>query len=705
MLQFLQSAIANAPYIALLAFGFGFVIFWHELGHFLAAKWAGVRVEQFAVGFAHAVVSWRKGIGVRFGNTQAEYRRRVLKHLGLDENLSIDDPTHPSERVINETGDKLGLGETEYRLNWLPLGGYVKMMGQDDLNPNSEVDDPKAYNRQSIGKRMVIVSAGVVMNIILAAIGFIVLFSIGFNVPPSRVGTVLIGSPFQLAGGQVGDRIISIDGNLVYDDWNKTQLVAALRERDKVIPIVVERLGPDGKPTQVTLQVRPVKADNGGVTFVSLGVGAYADLAGPKVDSKAPTDEEYAQATKQFERNSLLIRPGDEITHVNGIAVKPEDYAVFDAQVQRGEDVTLTIVRAGQTQNVSFTPTFGSSFGADAFSLLGMYPRQVISQISKDSPLYDKAQPGDVLLALAVDGNQDVTPTPSFNALRTTVEAAAKADQKLRVTLLRDGKAMDFAGLEPIRIRRDRYGLSVGLRADQSSVVVAEVTPGSVAAKAAIPARATIQKVGDQPVTSWNAFHRTLRDRVAGAADTAEVPITFKADGGEEKTTTLALTAADIAAIRNVRYDADIRLRATVGTRIASGVGEAAKLGLIETRDFILQFYVTLKRMVTRDVGVDNLMGPVGIFQTGTVIAQRGNDWLLWFLSMISANLAVVNFLPIPIVDGGLFTFLLIEKIKGRPASPRTQAIAQRIGIVLLLSIFVFVTFQDVMNLPFRMGR
>src|SRR6266516_6358964 len=71
--------------LALLAFGFGFVIFWHELGHFLAAKWVGIKVEQFAVGFGHAILSWRKGIGLRVGNTQREYEKRVTEYVEKEE--------------------------------------------------------------------------------------------------------------------------------------------------------------------------------------------------------------------------------------------------------------------------------------------------------------------------------------------------------------------------------------------------------------------------------------------------------------------------------------------------------------------------------------------------------------------------------------------------------------------------------------------
>src|SRR3954447_20725081 len=158
--------LTNVLAIAALVFGFGFVIFFHELGHFLAAKWVGIRVEQFAVGFGQAICSWRKGFGFALGSSARRYEELAGR------------------------GEAANVGETEYRLNWIPLGGYVKMLGQDDLNPNAVVNDPRAYNMKPIGKRMVIVSAGVIMNIILAIIGFSILFKMGFDVPPPVVGQV-----------------------------------------------------------------------------------------------------------------------------------------------------------------------------------------------------------------------------------------------------------------------------------------------------------------------------------------------------------------------------------------------------------------------------------------------------------------------------------------------------------------------------------
>src|SRR3954451_5173010 len=102
--------------------------------------------------------------------------------------------------------------------------------------------------------------------------------------------------------------------------------------------------------------------------------------------------------------------------------------------------------------------------------------------------------------------------------------------------------------------------------------------------------------------------------------------------------------------------------------------------------------------MTQGSVPASNLMGPYGIVKAGAGFANRGTDWLIWFLAMISANLAVVNFLPLPIgvIDGGLFVFLIVEKIQGRPISPRVQNIAQMVGLALILSVFILVTIQDI---------
>src|SRR5262249_9095059 len=106
-----------------------------------------------------------------------------------------------------------------------------------------------------------------------------------------------------------------------------------------------------------------------------------------------------------------------------------------------------------------------------------------------------------------------------------------------------------------------------------------------------------------------------------------------------------------------------------------------------------MQTYLTIKHLIfTREVGVQNISGPVGILRRGSQIAEGSLIDLLMFLGLISANLAVINFLPMPIVDGALFIFLLLEKIRGEPVSIKTQVVTQLIGIALIVSIFLFVT-------------
>ena len=150
------------------ALGLGLVIFFHELGHFAVAKWCNVHVERFSIGIGPILWSRQKG-------------------------------------------------ETEYALSALPFGGYVKMLGQDDMDPNqmtsSEIaENPRSYSAKSVPQRMAIISAGVVMNIITGFLFFTICYWYGVNEPSPVVGNVVAGFPAWTAGMKDGDRIESING-------------------------------------------------------------------------------------------------------------------------------------------------------------------------------------------------------------------------------------------------------------------------------------------------------------------------------------------------------------------------------------------------------------------------------------------------------------------------------------------------------------
>lgn len=172
----------------------GVLIFIHELGHFMVAKWVGVRVEKFSLGFGPKILGFRRK-------------------------------------------------ETEYLISLLPLGGYVKLAGE---NPEEELkNEPSEFASRSVGDRVRIVIAGPIMNLVLALLLFPVVFMIGTEVPSYLKKTPVLGhveadSPATEAGFKAGDTIVRIDGaaittwgeldNIIMTNPSSSMTVSFLRE-------------------------------------------------------------------------------------------------------------------------------------------------------------------------------------------------------------------------------------------------------------------------------------------------------------------------------------------------------------------------------------------------------------------------------------------------------------------------------------------
>jgi regulator of sigma E protease len=151
------------PFLLLL----GVLIFIHELGHFAVAKWLGVKVEKFSIGFGPSL-----------------FARRI--------------------------------GETEYVLAALPLGGFVKMLGEvpgEELPPD---EISRAFNARPVWQRIAIALAGPVMNLALPVVLIASILMSGVPTLTSRVGGVLPGSPAERAGILEGDRIVAVNGEEIW---------------------------------------------------------------------------------------------------------------------------------------------------------------------------------------------------------------------------------------------------------------------------------------------------------------------------------------------------------------------------------------------------------------------------------------------------------------------------------------------------------
>jgi regulator of sigma E protease len=127
----------------------------------------------------------------------------------------------------------------------------------------------------------------------------------------------------------------------------------------------------------------------------------------------------------------------------------------------------------------------------------------------------------------------------------------------------------------------------------------------------------------------------------------------------------------------------------------------AAQLGVRATRDVLVEVYRTIKTIIggigsKRPSTVQYISGPVGIVGFAIDRARAGSAELLYFLAFLSVNLAVLNFLPFPVVDGGLMVFLIIEKLKGKPLSVKTQMVATLVGLATIVLVFLLITIQDI---------
>jgi len=186
----------------------GILIFVHELGHFLVAKYSGVGVLKFSLGFGPRLV-----------------------------------------------GKKYG--ETEYLLSLIPLGGYVKLLGESDDDELSPEDRKRSFLQQPVWVRMAIVAAGPLFNFLLAIVIFFMVFMSGVPVLTSQIGSVQEGSAAAAAGLLENDTITAIDGRNI-DRWNKLAEIISESE-GKLITLTILR---GDRRLEVLVQPKEIKTHN-----------------------------------------------------------------------------------------------------------------------------------------------------------------------------------------------------------------------------------------------------------------------------------------------------------------------------------------------------------------------------------------------------------------------------------------------------------
>ncbi len=312
----------------------GIIVFVHELGHFLVAKWCGVYVDCFSLGFGPRLL-WLK------------------------------------------------IGETEYRISAIPLGGYVRMAYQFDIPEEydkeaeeryKDVPVFRRYDKQSVPKRMAIIVAGPFMNLIFALPIAFALLVLGtpqtINSNATTLGSVVAGTPAANAGLEAGDKIISIDGTSV-NNWNDlTTLISYKIGQETKIDYLR-----NGKEEKVVL-IPELNEEKG---YMGIGVTKLKSLQVGSISSNSPATKSNLQVGDVINNiigtskskissteflNYIKENPGKLI--VLGVRRYPENRYFSDSNTFTTAKIPITIGKVGKFKNIVITEFEDGSYISSA---------------------------------------------------------------------------------------------------------------------------------------------------------------------------------------------------------------------------------------------------------------------------------------------------------------------------------------------------
>lgn len=667
--------------------GLGAVIFVHELGHFLAAKSCGVKCEKFYVGF--------DAFDIKIGDRVIIPRKLI----------------------------SFQKGETEYGVGILPLGGYVKMLGQDD-NPTKMAEereramqeagdgvdgtklDPRSYMAKSVPQRMLIISAGVIMNLIFAVIFAAIAFGIGVNYEPPRVGKTVPGSPAwqnSLDGSTINE--ISgyrTDNPDVYFNFNHLRELIVLDSYDGPLDLEVLRPGADGPVDESIMAASNLIGIKGGGNLKSLGI---MPMLGTTLSQNATIDGQAAsrcepplQAGDTFiEMGGVPIRSGFEMTRF--LAQNPDKQLAVLVQRKDGSEVPVSM-----PANVMKTLGFEMQIGR-------------IRAVRKDSPAAAAGiEASDQLVE--IDGQ----PIGDPFTLQQRMLRKARAGEEVSITVSRYEDNPDEPVARTFTLKPQlpqsptlfdgQHGItieSLGINLVVSNVVAAvDRTDSDLQAGDKI---VSVQMILNERQAEL-ASHQTLTEVYELNKESREnlwPSIHFGMQSLDEGSTVVLKverekTIHTVEATLEAKGDFFLETRGFTPVLAQETYQDATawaaiQNGFRQTVDDASRVLKFLRKLFRGQLSVTNFGGPATIAVVATSEASQGTSRLLLFLTLLSANLAIINFLPIPVLDGGHMVFLAYEGIFRRPVSEKLQVALTVAGFAFLLTLMVTVIGLDIWRL------
>ena len=545
-------------------------------------------------------------------------------------------------------------GETEYRLSLFPLGGYVKLAGE---SPEEEkTGSPWEFSSKSAGQRASVLVAGVALNAVLAFIAFVVAFQIGVPFITPEVGQVAPGWPAWEAGIQRGDKIVELDGSKD-PDFEDLFTIVALSNPSTGVNLKVER---DNKTFDVN--VTPKYDAEHGIQRIGIMPATSLEI-----------DKIFAFENNNSPARDAGIQVKDIIVAVNDKRISTEDEFREVEGMSPGKEIVLTVLRDNKEVELKVTPFKSNRW------MLGISCATAILDGVKNNSIASGAglTKGDEVLEI------NSIPVTGFTDIRKLV--VESKDEACIVTVKRnntvnlieipfkDEKAKEeFLGsLTPF------YGLKVD-----------SLVEGFPAQKIGLKPGDRIVSLDEKEIKEWNTL---LQMVMTGQGK----PMVIEWMRGNERFVSTIEPQKDE---KNAVGSIGVKFREKTVIKQYGLLGSCV-VGTKKALINVQRLYLTLKGFFSQRLSTKNVGGFILIAQASYESAKVGVGKLVYFLGILSLQLALLNILPIPVLDGGHLLFLAIERIKGSPVSQRTLSIAQYIGFGLIITLVIYATRNDIMRL------
>lgn len=345
----------------------------------------------------------------------------------------------------------------------------------------------------------------------------------------------------------------------------------------------------------------------------------------------------------------------------------------------------IAIVAAG--------PAFNLIFTVAAFWLMFMLGKPDIAPLVTAAPQSMAAQagihPGDRVLR--IDGKPVATWSDSLEAVANAMLGREPLPMDVRGT---DGAERHVVlPLQELPAGQgiDQYLDKLGLKPAPLPAVAAIVTEGDPAQVAGMRGGDRLISVNGQPVTDFDTFANLVRDE-AGKSPRLTIAIER---AGQPKTLTVTAVRKSYEG-HPEQWLIGIRPPQPEQALVRYGPFKAMGAALATTWDRAMSIFNMIGKMVSGQASTKNLSGVIGIAQVANASASMGATWFIEFLALVSLSLAVLNLMPIPVLDGGHLLYYLIELVKGSPLSERAMMAGQYVGLILLFTLMGLAFYNDI---------